>query len=116
MHINLHPVDAVLIRLFPQEYYLSSFGYNTKLPVTPGVGGLGVGGHIQEVMLPTPTSASHPVCAGRVLSFRMPRCCCTIISGQRWYAGAGTAHGPPPLGKQLCSHGSLSCAGRPWRL
>lgn len=62
--INLHPVDAVSIPTFPQEYYLSSFGCNTKRlsEEDPGV-------QIQEVVLFT-------------LLLLMPRCSCTIISGQ----------------------------------
>lgn len=69
--------------------------------------GWGVGGGtFQEVMLPTSSSASHPGGAWCVLSCCIPRCCCTIISGQRWYAGAGTAHGPPSGVNSYSSHQS----------
>lgn len=86
--INLQPVDAVLIRTFPQEYYLSSFGYNTKhLPGMPGG--------------PDPGSdAVGPV----TLSFLLPGRRCTIISGQGlWEEQVQVCRGRnasrlPPLG------------------
>lgn len=90
--INLQPVDAVLIRTFPQEYYLSSFGYSTKhLPGTPR-------GSWSRKWCPRPGHASclcHSSCPGAAALSLVVRVC---GKSRRRYAGAGMPHGCPLWG------------------
>lgn len=92
IHINFKPVDTVYwsvyalrnIKSFSQVCVV--FGYKPKCCMTTAWGGY-CGLRFREVMLPTHSSESHygsvlPMRAWCMLSFRMLRCCSTIISGQ----------------------------------